>query len=150
MISNDKAIVMRMSSTMQNRSLNEDELVENLSILLLTASIQARAEFPKLLFEDIRTESDLQLSDIDYLWNRFSFARLNYDLSVPLTAREIALNTSSSPDLSQLVDYPCDFAPSVLHSPTQIVDIVLRNHGYLETAFRMSLPNEKQLELENW
>jgi hypothetical protein len=149
MVSNDEAIVMRMSSTMQN-SKDEADLVENLALLPLTASIQARAAFPKLLFEDIRTESDLQISDIDYLWNRFSFARLNYDLSVPLTAREIALNNSSSPDLSQLVVYPCEFAPSVLHSPTQTVDIVLRNHGYLETAFRMSLPNEKQLELENW
>eukprot|EP01033_Poteriospumella_lacustris_P005515 gene5515-3931_t len=149
LVSNDEAIVMRLASTTM-ASMDDAAFVESIAQLPLTASIQARAAFPKLLFEDIRTESDLQISDVDYLWNRFSFARLNYDLSVPLTAKEIALNNSSSPDLSQLVAYPCEFAPAVLHSPTQTVDIVLRNHGYLETAFRMSLPNEKQLELENW
>lgn len=149
MVNNDEAIVLRMASSVSGL-VDEAQLIEDLAALPLTASIQARAAFPKLLFEDIRTESDMQISDIDYLWNRFSFSRLNYDLSVPLTAKEIVLNNSSSPDLSQLVVYPCEFSPAVQHSPTQTVDIVLRNHGYLETAFKLSLPNEKQLELENW
>ncbi|RYH00123.1 hypothetical protein EON65_49670 [archaeon] len=119
-------------------------------MLPLSATLEARAAFPRLLFEDIRTDLDSQISDLEYLWQRFSFPRLNHDLSVPLTREELALYNSSSPDLSRLEVYPFEFSPSVLHSPLQTVSIQLKNHGYLETTFSLQLPNEKSLELENW
>ncbi len=122
-----------------------------LSLLPLTAEFTARAAFPKLLFEDLRLENaDLPVSNIDYLWERFSLATLNYDLSIPLTSEEIAINNSSSPDLSKLKVYNFDFTPQVVNSPIQVMNVRLRNHGYLKTSFHFHLPNEKQLELENW
>lgn len=151
MVANEEAVVLRtMNGTSGlNDSFNQS-LVDDIAALPLTATITARAAFPKLLFEDIRVENETQISTIDALWERFSFAKLNYDLSVPLTEKEIAINNSSSPDLKELVVYPFTFTPAVQHAPTQCLEIRLRNHGYLETAFRLSLPNEKQLELENW
>jgi hypothetical protein len=124
-----------------------------LSLLPLTAHFTARAAFPKLLFEDIRYDNapeSLQLANLSYLWKKFSLSSLNYDLSIPLTDAEIALNNSSSPDLSKLKIYNFEFLPQVLNAPMQSITIRLRNHGYLKTSYHFHLPNEKQLELENW
>eukprot|EP00981_Chlorochromonas_danica_P008461 scaffold2193_cov179-Ochromonas_danica.AAC.40 len=146
-ISNDEAALLRLAG-------NDLTLVNNfapdLANIPLTATIKARAAFPKLLFEDIRTDMDMQISDIDYLWKRFSLSALNHDLSVPLTMDEISLYNASSPDLSRLKVYTFDFSPAILHSPIQTMTLQLRNHGYLETTYTMQLPNEKTLELENW
>jgi len=63
----------------------------SLTLLPLTASITARAAYPKLLIEDIRTDgpTDLQISDVDALWTRFSIPLINYDLAIPMTAEEV-------------------------------------------------------------
>mmetsp|Transcript_1222 Transcript_1222/g.2003 ORF Transcript_1222/g.2003 Transcript_1222/m.2003 type:complete len:1340 (+) Transcript_1222:3-4022(+) len=114
------------------------------------SNITARAAFPKLLVEDIRVESDLQVADIDSLWKRFSLAQLNYDLSIPMTHNEVLLNESSSPNLTELMTYRFEFCPAVLNSPLQTVVLQLRNNGYLTSEFRVQFPNEKKLELEAW
>ena len=36
------------------------------------------------------------------LWRQFSLARLNYDISLPLSEAEMRLNGASSPDMSQV------------------------------------------------
>lgn len=92
MISNDEAALLRMAQ--EDRQQEGDEahhpaLASTLAMLPLMSNITARASFPKLLFEDIRTEQDLQISDVDALWKRFSLSSLNYDLSIPMTQREV-------------------------------------------------------------
>ena len=148
-LSNDEAALLRLAGPDASMDVLGN-FANDLSSLPLTATFSARAAFPKMLFEDIRTDFDIQISDVDYLWKRFSFPQLNYDLSVPMTREEIAINNSSSPDLTKLKVYPFEFAPAVVNSPIQSVTILLKNHGYLETKFHIHLPNAKQLELENW
>ena len=84
MISNDEAALLRM-----NNNQNEFNGASTVAMLPLMSNITARAAFPKLLFEDIRTEADLQISDVDSLWKRFSLGPMNYDLSIPMTHREV-------------------------------------------------------------
>eukprot|EP01034_Spumella_vulgaris_P021431 gene21431-27461_t len=154
MLSNDEAVLLRTSQNerLDNKNVSFDmNSTVNVATLPLMANITARAAFPKLLFEDIRTDSsDMLISDIEHLWKRFSFAPMNYDLSVPMTAEEVKLNNSSTPDLSVLTRYTCEFSPAVVNSPLQKVVIQLRNNGYLTTAFHLHLPNESTLELEQW
>jgi hypothetical protein len=119
-------------------------------MLPLMTNITARAAYPKLLFEDIRTDFDMQISDINYLWKRFYFPQLNYDLAIPMTYDEVKLIKSSSPDLSKLTKYKFEFSPAVMNSPTQTIIIRVRNNGFLTSSFHMHLPNEKQLDLEAW
>lgn len=167
LLPNDAAALMKLTGSLQAEdlaavgmaSLNltdgpaaaQTSRPADLSLLPLRASFTARAAFPKLLFEDIRMDNqDQPAASVTALWDRFSLPLLNYDLSIPLTAEEIALNHSSSPDLGRLRVYNFEFLPQVLNSPAQAATIRLRNHGYLPTTFHFHLPNEKQLELENW
>jgi hypothetical protein len=53
------------------------------------SNITARAAYPKILVEDIRTDVDIQISDVNFLWQRFSLGKLNYDLAIPMTAEEV-------------------------------------------------------------
>jgi hypothetical protein len=118
--------------------------------LPLSASVTARAAFPKLLIEDIRSNTENFITNINYLWTRCNLSSLNYDLSLPLTSQELTLYNSSSPDLSKLKAYHFNFTPQIQHSPAQTLTLQLRNHGYLPTQFTIQLPNEKSLQLENW
>ena len=58
-------------------------------LLPLMSNITARAAYPKILVEDIRTDVDIQISDVNFLWQRFSLGKLNYDLAIPMTAEEV-------------------------------------------------------------
>jgi hypothetical protein len=90
MISNDEAALLRMAQ--DDRQSGADShlpLASTVAMLPLMSNITARAAFPKLLFEDIRSELDLQIADVDALWKRFSLSTLNYDLSIPMTHREV-------------------------------------------------------------
>jgi len=55
------------------------------------SNITARAAYPKILVEDIRTDVDIQISDVNFLWQRFSLGKLNYDLAIPMTAEEVSV-----------------------------------------------------------
>ncbi len=55
------------------------------------SNITARAAYPKILVEDIRTDVDIQISDVNFLWQRFSLGKLNYDLAIPMTADEVSV-----------------------------------------------------------
>jgi hypothetical protein len=152
MIGNDTAALMKFTGNINLNDLKEMENnQEALSMLPLKATFTARAAFPKLLFEDIRLDNqDLPIATLSALWERFSLSLLNYDLSIPLNNEEILMNNSSSPDLGKLKVYNFEFTPQVVNSPIQVITVRLRNHGYLKTSFHFHLPNEKQLELENW
>ena len=80
----------------------------------------------------------------------FALEELNTDLSRPLTESEAKLNLSSSPDLSQIKRYKFDFTPDIVGSPLQVVTLKFKNNGHLTTKFHLHLPNEKELELEQW
>jgi hypothetical protein len=63
---------------------------------------------------------------------------------------QVSLNESSSPNLTELLNYKFEFMPAVIHSPVQTIVLKFRNNGYLTTAFHVHFPNEKKLELEVW
>ena len=67
----------------------DENFASTLAMLPLMSNITARAAYPKILVEDIRTDVDLQISDVNYLWKRFSLAQMNYDLAIPMTAEEV-------------------------------------------------------------
>jgi hypothetical protein len=116
----------------------------------LMANITARAAFPTMVFEDIRAAEDMLVADVEHLWQRFNFRTLNYDLSIPPTLQELKLYAESSPDLSQLHRYSFEFTPAVMGTPLQTVYVQIRNNGFLTTSFHCHLPNEKELDLEQW
>lgn len=87
MISNEEAVLLRISQ--EERESSGAQLSSTLGILPLSSNITARAAFPKLLIEDVRTDADLLISDVDYLWKRFNLSQLNYDLSIPMTQKEV-------------------------------------------------------------
>ena len=102
MISNEEAALLRTSGqgsgnafddTMAPSSSTSSTMAPSSStsslLLPLVTNITARAAFPKLLFEDIRAADDLQVADIDLLWRRFHLSQANYDLSIPMTQREV-------------------------------------------------------------
>lgn len=95
MISNDEAALLRMAQDDRQNNHNGGEspaaMASTIAMLPLMSNITARAAFPKLLFEDIRPELDLQIADVDALWKRFSLSTLNYDLSIPMTHREVCM-----------------------------------------------------------
>ena len=55
--------------------------------------------------------------------------QLNFDLSIPLTAAEIAVNASSSPATERLTRYNFEFVPAVIGSGSQTVYLKLANKG---------------------
>ena len=63
----------------------------SVKLLPLMSNITARAAYPKILVEDIRTDVDIQISDVNFLWQRFSLGKLNYDLAIPMTADEVSV-----------------------------------------------------------
>jgi hypothetical protein len=89
MISNDEAALLRLAQ--EDRKAGRELSPNDVAMLPLMSNITARAAFPKLLVEDIRAELDLQISDVEALWKRFSLSSLNYDLSIPMTHREVSL-----------------------------------------------------------
>lgn len=181
---NEDVTLMRMVGgseqalmVINNPSLLPHEKNKELIELPLKLGINARAAFPKLLFEDIRIdehESYNQFSGVEGLWERFSLPSLNYDLSIPLTAEEVEAYTGTSDsitskkkkkDFEAMKTYPWQFTPQVLYknfneSPGFIeypgekkleeVSILIRNHGFLPVEMDFHFPNEPQLELENW
>ena len=92
MISNEEAALLRTSGQGSGNAF-DDTMAPSSStsslLLPLVTNITARAAFPKLLFEDIRAADDLQVADIDLLWRRFHLSQANYDLSIPMTQREV-------------------------------------------------------------
>lgn len=121
-----------------------------LANLPLTTCITARATFPKVTIEDVRVEEESIVNDVTHLWRNFALEELNTDLSKPLTDSEARLNLSSSPDLSQIKRYKFEFTPDVVGSPLQVMTFKFKNNGHLTTKFHLHLPNEKELELEQW
>jgi cilia- and flagella-associated protein 65 len=118
--------------------------------LPLLTQVTTRATFPKINIADVRTKEASLISDVEHLWRNFSLKTLNTDLSKPLTAEECKVNASSSPDLSKLKRYKFEFTPNVVGAPQQTVTFLLKNEGHLTTSFHLHLPNEKELELEQW
>jgi hypothetical protein len=160
-LSNDESALLRVSQAdreerMVSATNRDDELFDEYSgesklrNVPLMANITARAAFPTMVFEDIRTAEDMLVSDVEHLWQRFNFRTLNYDLSIPPTLEELKLYAESSPDLTKLHRYGFEFTPAVIGSPVQTVYIQVRNNGFLPTTFHCHLPNEKELDLEQW
>lgn len=149
MLSNEEVALLRVSQV-ERESMTVGQGRSGIEGHSLTAFVTGRASFPTMLFDDIRTEMDSLVSDVDQLWRQFSFASLNYYLSLPLTEEETVLNASSSPDLSVLRRYPFEFTPGVIGSPRQSIIMRIRNSGFLTTSFHVHFPNEKELDLEPW
>ena len=49
-----------------------------------------------------------------------------------------------------LMEYKFEFTPDVVGSPLQVMTFKFKNNGHLTTSFHLHLPNEKELELEQW
>ncbi|KAJ1404831.1 hypothetical protein B484DRAFT_218273, partial [Ochromonadaceae sp. CCMP2298] len=138
MISNDEATLLRTgggegaggggvgstgmggnSGGMGSTSMGGNGVGSNGRHLPLMTNITARAAFPKLLFEDVRAGADVQIADVDSLWQRCSLSQLNYDLSIPMTQHEVLLNEASAPSPTDFQTYRFEFCPATLGSPEQ-------------------------------
>jgi hypothetical protein len=91
MISNDEAALLRMCQEDRENNGDPSQFTSAIAMLPLMSNITARAAFPKLLIEDIRADADFQISDVDSLWKRFNLSAINYDLSIPMTEREVRM-----------------------------------------------------------
>ena len=149
MIGNEEAALLRVSQLDRETSLNGSGPV-SLDGLPLMSFVTTRATFPKISIMDARLENAALVSDVEHLWRNFSLNELNTDLSQPLTEFECRINASSSPDLTKLKRYCFEFTPDIIGSPQQTVTFLLKNNGHLPTNFHLHLPNEKELELEQW
>ena len=154
-ISNEESTLLHISKTKYENLIESDEKSSNDSAdevarMPLTMTISGRASFPTMKIEDIRTAQDYLVSDIEQIWKRFSIAEINHEMNKPLTDDEVSFNTISSPDLSSLKRYSFNFIPNVIGSAKQVYYMEIKNCGFLTTTFKMTLPNEKELDLENW
>lgn len=149
MLSNEEVALLRVSQV-DREEMTVGQGKNGVEGQSLIAFVSGRASFPTMVFEDIRTDCDLLISDVSQLWRQFSLTKLNYDLALPLTEAETILNSSSSPNLSVLNRYTFEFTPDVLGSPRQNISIRIRNSGFLTTSFHIHFPNEKELDLEPW
>ena len=126
MLSNEESALLRISQNDREQSFFTDSRYqkseinsETINTIPLVACITGRASFPTLLVEDIRLDisnTHALVQDVEQLWRQFSLSELNYDLSVPLTPEEIALNSKSSPAIDEFKRYEFQFTPQV-HSP---------------------------------
>lgn len=149
MLPNEEVALLRVNQS-DRETYMQGEGISALSGIPLSVCVTSRATFPKITIEDVRLEQDSLVGDVSHLWRNMSLSRLNTDLSKPLTESEFKLNLSSSPDLSQLKRYRFEFSPNVVGSPLQEVTFKFKNNGHLTTRFHLHLPNEKELELEQW
>lgn len=157
-ISNEESTLLHVSKMKLEKMLENNEEIDlestvsdkDVDGLPLTMTISGRASFPTMKVEDIRSEQDNLVSDINQLWKQFSIAAINHEMNKPLTDEEVSFNTISSPDLSALKRYPFKFVPNVIGSPKQTYFLEIKNCGFLTTSFKLTLPNEKELDLENW
>lgn len=117
--------------------------------LPLMAFIHGSSSFPKVVFEDIRVDSDALIADVEQLWRQFSLSTLNYDLSVPINENESYMLASTTEDY-QLKEYEFRFTPKAQYSSPETVYIQIRNHGSLPMSFHIHYPNEQELDLEPW
>ena len=123
MLSNEESALLRISQIDREQSFFSDSRYQKNQIISntiheipLVACITGRASFPTLLVEDIRLDisnTHAQVQDVEQLWRQFSLSELNYDLSVPLTPEEIALNSKSSPSIDDFKRYEFQFTPQV-------------------------------------
>jgi len=149
MVPNEEIALLRVSQ--KDRESNAEGVgASSLAGLPLTTHVSTRATFPKISIADVRVEHVGLVSSVDNLWRNFSLRALNTELSKPLTDKECNLNASSSPDLSKLRRYRLEFTPDLVGSPQQKVTFLFKNNGHLTTNFHLHLPNEKELELEQW
>ncbi len=123
MLSNEESALLRISQNDREQSFFIDSREQKNEInagamqeIPLVACITGRASFPTLLVEDIRLDinnTHALVQDVEQLWRQFSLSELNYDLSVPLTPEEIALNSKSSPAIDEFKRYEFQFTPQV-------------------------------------
>jgi hypothetical protein len=140
-------VLLRVSQSDRENIL---QYTTDLQSVALTASISARATFPTIIFNDIRSDGSWNVPP-SQLWRQFNLSELNHDLGLSLNDKEYKINASSSPDLSKLKKYDFCFTPSVLNMQTsklQTVYLNVKNYGYLPSKFRLHLPNEKSIEPE--
>lgn len=149
-VSNEQSALLHAAEMRLQKQMEGAEGLDDISGLPLTMCVTGRASFPTLKIEDIRTDVDTLISDVRNLWQQFSVPEINHEMNSPLTDEEVHFNTISSPDLNTLKRYQFRFTPDVIGSPRQVIYLQLRNSGFLTTAWKMSLPNEKELDLEHW
>jgi hypothetical protein len=118
--------------------------------LSLMATIHCTSSFPKILFEDIRIDSDCIINDAEQIWRQFSLSSLNYDLSLPITEEESRVQSTVIPDQVSLKRYAFNFTPKPQFSTLETVCVQIRNHGSLPASFHLHYPNEQELDLEPW
>jgi hypothetical protein len=140
MLSNEESALLRISQDDREQSFFNDARnqknqinSENINEIPLVACITGRASFPTLSVEDIRldiTNTHALVQDVEQLWRQFSLSELNYDLSVPLTPEEIALNSKSSPAIEDFKRYEFQFTPQVLPCYYSLTHLLTRSLTY--------------------
>ena len=149
LLPNEEVALLRVSQRDRESSM-EGAGEKSLVGIPLVARVTTRATFPKISIADVRLEHIGLVTNVENLWRNFSLKALNTELAKPLTEQECKCNASSSPDLSKLRRYKFEFTPDVLGAPQQKVSFLFKNNGHLTTNFHLHLPNEKELELEQW
>jgi hypothetical protein len=148
-VSNEESALRHVSQVLYEKRIDSNA-ISVLDNLPLTMTVTGRASFPTLIIQDIRPEYDTLIADVAQLWRQFSIPEINYELAQPLTDDQVAFNTTSSPDFRILKRYNLNFTPDVIGNPRQTVFLKLCNNGFLTTTFHIHLPNEKELDLEQW
>lgn len=118
----------------------------------LSCIVTGHASFPTVVVRDARVEYGAgRLACMpSHIWTRLNLRDLNKTLLEPLDSDEVKLNCKSSPDLSSLRRFSLKFAPEPFGSPPQVLLLDLHNPGSLPTSFCVHLPNERDIEIEQW
>jgi hypothetical protein len=121
----------------------------------LQCVVTARSSFPQLLISDVRADTtsssgSTTATSTSNLWSALNISGINALLSQPLTPAEVAFNVQSSPDRSVLQRFPTAFLPATVGTKAQSLLLQLHNPGLLAVAFSVHMPNERDIELEQW
>ena len=128
----------------------ERDVTKQSKALPLTCVVKGSASFPTILVRDVRVEGAKLGCATQNMWAHFSLSALNQALLTPLKRSEVLFNLESSPNLQLVPRIPLKFVPEPLGNPPQVVLIEIRNPGLLPTTFSVHLPNEREIELEQW
>lgn len=115
----------------------------------LFCEIIGEAGYPTLQFTDVRSNDGL---GPDWLWEQFNLNALNTSLARPLTKKDIKYNNTEgmNQDPSCLDTYDFNFTPRAINSETMVATFEIKNVGALPVDFFFKLPNDLDVEIENW
>lgn len=112
----------------------------------LCCTIVGDASFPTVSIKDLYVEN----VSTSLFWDQLDIPRINTFLTTPLTRAEVKRNKDSTPDFASLPRFPLIFTPGPIGTPDEVVMMQIQNYGSLTVEFLIRLPNESEVEIEQW